>query len=48
VRSAYVRIFLIGLILQFILQMRPQGILPERRPAPEPARHGAAYRERET
>ena len=48
VRSAYVRVFLIGLILQFILQMRPQGILPERRPAPQPARRGAAYRERET
>ena len=32
VRSAYVRIFLIGLILQFILQQRPQGILPEKRP----------------
>ena len=34
VRSAYVRIFLIGLILQFILQQRPQGLLPEQRPAP--------------
>lgn len=41
IRSAYVRIFLIGLILQFILQLRPQGILPERRPAPEPARNRA-------
>lgn len=40
IRSAYVRVFLIGLILQFILQLRPQGILPERRPAPEPARQG--------
>ena len=48
VRSAYVRVFLIGLILQFILQVRPQGILPERRPAPEPAREGAAARERKT
>jgi len=36
IRSAYVRIFLIGLILQFILQKRPQGILPERRPKPQP------------
>lgn len=34
VRSAYVRIFLIGLILQFILQQRPEGLLPEQRPAP--------------
>ncbi|MEM1163040.1 MAG: branched-chain amino acid ABC transporter permease [Pseudomonadota bacterium] len=34
VRSAYVRIFLIGLILQLILQRRPQGILPEIRPKP--------------
>ena len=33
VRSAYVRIFLIGLILQFILQQRPEGLLPERRPS---------------
>lgn len=38
VRSAYVRIFLIGLILQFILQRRPEGLLPEKRPgAPRPA-----------
>jgi len=36
IRSAYVRIFLIGLILQFILQRRPQGILPEKRPKPQP------------
>jgi branched-chain amino acid transport system permease protein len=35
IRSAYVRIFLIGLILQFILQKRPQGILPETRPKPQ-------------
>jgi len=35
VRSAYARIFLIGLILQFILQYRPMGLLPERRPAPQ-------------
>ena len=34
IRSAYVRIFLIGLILQFILQRRPEGLLPERRPKP--------------
>ncbi|MEM7744199.1 MAG: branched-chain amino acid ABC transporter permease [Pseudomonadota bacterium] len=34
IRSAYVRVFLIGLILQFILQQRPEGLLPERRPAP--------------
>jgi branched-chain amino acid transport system permease protein len=42
IRSAYVRIFLIGLILQFILQKRPQGILPETRPKPQP-RHRGAY-----
>ena len=32
IRSAYVRIFIIGIILQFFLQRYPQGILPERRP----------------
>lgn len=42
IRSAYVRIFLIGLILQFILQKRPQGILPETRPKPHP-RHRDRY-----
>ena len=31
IRSAYVRVFLIGLVLQFVLQKFPQGILPERR-----------------
>ena len=40
IRSAYVRIFLIGLILQFILQKRPQGILPETRPKPQPRLRG--------
>ena len=30
-RSAYVRIFLIGLILQFVIQKYPTGILPEQR-----------------
>jgi len=40
IRSAYVRIFLIGLILQFILQKRPQGILPEKRPKPHPRLRG--------
>ncbi len=40
IRSAYVRIFLIGLILQLILQIRPQGILPERRPKPHPSLRG--------
>jgi branched-chain amino acid transport system permease protein len=40
IRSAYVRIFLIGLILQFILQRRPQGILPETRPKPHPRLRG--------
>ena len=35
VRTAYIRIFLIGLALQIFLQKFPQGILPERRPKPE-------------
>ena len=34
IRTAYVRIFLIGLVLQIFLQKFPQGILPERRPKP--------------
>ncbi len=33
IRTAYVRIFLIGLALQIFLQKFPQGILPERRPS---------------
>lgn len=33
VRTAYIRIFLIGLALQFFLQKFPQGILPETRPS---------------
>lgn len=32
IRTAYVRIFLIGLVLQIFLQRYPQGILPEMRP----------------
>ncbi len=35
-KAPYVRIFLIGLILQIILQRRPEGILPEVRPKPHP------------
>lgn len=31
IRTAYVRIFLIGLVLQIVLQKFPQGILPEQR-----------------
>lgn len=31
-RGSYIRIFLIGLVLQIILQRFPQGILPEKRP----------------
>jgi branched-chain amino acid transport system permease protein len=42
IRFAYLRVFLIGLILQFILQKRPQGILPEKRPKPQPRHRGAA------
>jgi branched-chain amino acid transport system permease protein len=37
-RAAYLRIFLIGLVLQFVLQKYPGGILPERRPAASRAR----------
>jgi len=37
IRTAYVRMFLIGLVLQIVLQKFPQGILPEQRPRP-PAR----------
>ncbi len=33
IRTAYVRIFLIGLMLQIFLQKFPQGILPEKRPS---------------
>ena len=32
IRSAYVRIFLIGLVLQIVLQKYSRGILPEKRP----------------
>lgn len=42
IRFAYLRVFLIGLILQFILQKRPQGILPEKRPKPQQRLRGAA------
>lgn len=34
VRSAYIRIFLIGLVLQVVLQRHAAGILPERRAVP--------------
>lgn len=37
IRTAYVRIFLIGLALQIVLQKFPNGILPEQRPKPPPA-----------
>ncbi len=40
IRFAYLRVFIIGLILQVILQMRPQGILPEVRPKPHPRQGG--------
>lgn len=39
-KAPYVRIFLIGLILQIILQRRPEGILPEVRPKPHPRVRG--------
>jgi branched-chain amino acid transport system permease protein len=41
-RTAYVRIFLIGLLLQVVLQRFPGGILPERRPAIAAPRAGRA------
>jgi branched-chain amino acid transport system permease protein len=31
IRTAYIRVFLIGLLLQIVLQRFPNGILPERR-----------------
>ena len=34
IRTAYIRVFLIGLVLQIFLQKFPQGILPEQRPKP--------------
>ena len=34
IRTAYVRIFLIGLVLQIVLQKFPKGIFPEQRPSP--------------
>lgn len=37
IRTAYVRMFLIGLLLQIVLQKFPQGIFPEQRPK-SPAR----------
>ena len=36
IRTAYIRVFLIGLALQIFLQRFSQGILPERRPAGAP------------
>jgi branched-chain amino acid transport system permease protein len=34
VRASYIRVFLIGLLLQIILQRFPRGLLPERSPPP--------------
>lgn len=42
IRFAYLRVFIIGLILQIILQKRPQGVLPEKRPKPHPRLRGDA------
>lgn len=41
IRTAYIRVFLIGLVLQIVLQRFSRGILPEERPAQE---RGAAER----
>ncbi|WP_118134267.1 branched-chain amino acid ABC transporter permease [Oceanicella sp. SM1341] len=46
VRSAYLRVFLIGLVLQVVLQRYARGILPETRPAVAAAPPPAAARER--
>ena len=37
VKAGYLRIFLVGLLLQFILQRFAQGVLPERNRAMRPA-----------
>ena len=37
IRTAYIRVFLIGLMLQIVLQRFPSGILPERRTSRRPA-----------
>lgn len=43
IRTAYIRIFLIGLVLQIVLQKFPEGILPEQRPtSPVRGQAGAA------
>jgi len=42
IRTAYIRIFLIGLALQFFLQRYPQGILPETRPSADKAANPSA------
>jgi len=45
IRTAYVRIFLIGLVLQIVLQKFPHGIFPEQRPtSPGTDRENAAAR----
>jgi branched-chain amino acid transport system permease protein len=35
-RAAYIRVFLIGLLLQVVLQRHAHGLFPERRPQPAP------------
>ena len=42
IRTAYIRIFLIGLALQVFLQRYPQGILPEQRPSGDAGKQGGA------
>ena len=44
IRSAYVRVFLIGLLLQIMLQKYSRGILPERRPVEAPVETGEPER----
>jgi branched-chain amino acid transport system permease protein len=41
IRTAYIRIFLIGLVLQIMLQKFPRGILPEERPKPAKSKNQA-------
>ncbi|MEM7169783.1 MAG: branched-chain amino acid ABC transporter permease [Pseudomonadota bacterium] len=47
IRTAYIRIFLIGLLLQIILQKFSRGILPEQRPSGGKPSGGAETRPRE-
>jgi len=47
-RAGFMRMFLIGLLLQFILQRYPDGILPETRPAASGTNEPAGNKENRT